>query len=100
MSCRKCSNGITFIEAIKVNFNNNLSYIIFSLLIISAISTLDSTLSSAAKLVVIDLEFLPQTIFHGRVVMFIFTILGLAFIFLILKIHSLLWQLVEQRLLF
>ena len=74
-------NGITFIEAIKVNFNTYLSYIIFSLLIISAVSTLDSTLSSAAKLVVIDLAYLPQTIFHGRVVMFVFTILGLAFIF-------------------
>ena len=73
--------GNTFIEAIKVNFNSYLSYIIFSLLIISAISTLDSTLSSAAKLIVIDLAFFPQTIFHGRVVMFIFTILGLVFIF-------------------
>ena len=49
--------GNTFIEAIKVNFNSYLSYIIFSLLIISAISTLDSTLSSAAKLIVIDLAF-------------------------------------------
>ena len=74
-------NNITFIEAVKVNFNEYLSYIIYLLLIVSAISTLDSTLSSAAKLVVFDLALFPQTILNGRVVMFIFTFLGLLFIF-------------------
>ena len=73
--------GFTFIEAIKANFNNYLSYIIFLLLIVSAISTLDSTLSSAAKLVVLDLSILPKTIYHGRIVMSVFTLLGLIFIF-------------------
>ncbi len=77
----KALDGISFIEAIKINFDNSLSYIIFLLLIVSAISTLDSTLSSASKLVVSDLSLLPKTIFNGRVVMFSFTVLGLMFIF-------------------
>ena len=74
-------NGISFIEAVKINFDEYLAYIIFLLLIVSAISTLDSTLSSAAKLMVLDLSLLSKTILNGRLVMFIFSILGLMFIF-------------------
>ena len=74
-------NGISFIEAVKINFDEYLAYIIFLLLIVSAISTLDSTLSSAAKLIVLDLSLLSKTILNGRLVMLIFSILGLIFIF-------------------
>ena len=73
-------NNITFIEAVKLNFNEYLAYIIYLLLIVSAISTIDSTLSSAAKLVVFDLSLIPKTILNGRIVM-LFTLLGLFFIF-------------------
>ena len=59
-------NNITFIEAVKVNFNEYLAYIIYLLLIVSAISTIDSTLSSAAKLVVFDLALISKTILNGR----------------------------------
>jgi len=72
---------MSFIGSVKVNFDEHLTYIIFFLLIVSAISRLDSTLSNAAKLIVLDLSLLSKTILNGRLVMFIFSILGLIFIF-------------------
>jgi len=45
-------------------------------LIISALSTLDSTFSSASKLVVKDMKLLPETVMSGRVVMIAFLIVG------------------------
>ncbi|HSK42158.1 MAG TPA: hypothetical protein VK943_20500 [Arenibaculum sp.] len=51
-------------------------------LIISAVSTLDSTLSSAAKLVVQDLGWGSSTVRHGRAAMLAFMLGGLAFVFL------------------
>ncbi len=45
-------------------------------LIISALSTLDSTFSSAAKLVVKDMKLLPETVNNGRLVMIVFLCLG------------------------
>ncbi|MEH6457667.1 MAG: hypothetical protein V7749_15170 [Cocleimonas sp.] len=45
-------------------------------LIISALSTLDSTFSSASKLVVKDMKLLPETIMSGRLVMVVFLIVG------------------------
>lgn len=50
-------------------------------LVISAMSTLDSTLSSASKLVVVDMKILPEKIFNGRVVMTLFMVLGLLLVF-------------------
>lgn len=56
--------------------------LLFSItLIISAMSTLDSTLSSSAKLVVIDMKLLPATLFNGRVIMTLFMLLGLLLAF-------------------
>jgi H+/Cl- antiporter ClcA len=52
------------------------------LLIISAISTIDSTLSSCSKLVISDLKLLETNIFNGRLVMIIFSFFGLFFIML------------------
>ena len=51
-------------------------------LIISAMSTLDSTLSSASKLVAVDMKIISANMVNGRFIMFIFMMLGLACVFL------------------
>lgn len=52
--------------------------LLFSItLIVSAMSTLDSTLSSSAKLIVIDMKLLPPTLLNGRAIMALFMLLGL-----------------------
>lgn len=51
-------------------------------LIVSAVSTLDSTFSSASKLVVDQMGALEQTVNNGRLVMVLFLIGGLFFLFL------------------
>ena len=73
-------SNISFFNAIGINLGKNISFIVFLLLLISAISTLDSTLSSASKLIVSDLNLLKKNIFNGRLVMVLFSILGLLFI--------------------
>lgn len=51
--------------------------VVFSVaLIISALSTLDSTFSSASKLVVKDMKLMPETVASGRIVMIAFLIVG------------------------
>jgi hypothetical protein len=50
-------------------------------LIISAMSTLDSTLSSSAKLIAVDMRVLSPTLYNGRLVMVIFMLLGLLMVF-------------------
>jgi len=50
-------------------------------LIVSAMSTLDSTLSSSAKLVALDMRVIRPTLNNGRVVMALFMLLGLAMVF-------------------
>jgi len=50
-------------------------------LIVSAVSTLDSTLSSASKLVVVDMRAMPRTVTSGRIVMAGFMLAGLIFCF-------------------
>ncbi len=50
-------------------------------LIISAMSTLDSTLSSSAKLIAVDMKVLNPTLYKGRLVMVIFMLLGLLMVF-------------------
>ncbi|MGE6796225.1 sodium:proline symporter [Psychrobacter okhotskensis] len=49
-------------------------------LIISAISTLDSTYASAAKLIAIDMKLVKPTVKNGRLIMLGFLLAGLAFI--------------------
>ncbi|NQW02278.1 MAG: sodium:proline symporter [Rhodospirillales bacterium] len=51
-------------------------------LIISAISTLDSTFSSAAKLTIIDMQLAPVSVANGRISMVLFLLGGLVFLFL------------------
>lgn len=50
-------------------------------LIISAMSTLDSTLTSSAKMVVKDMRILPLSLKNGRVVMSLFMLAGLVLVF-------------------
>lgn len=57
--------------------------IVFNLaLVISAISTLDSTFSSASKLVVSDMKLMRQSVNNGRIAMAVFLLGGLGFLFL------------------
>ena len=51
-------------------------------LIISAMSTLDSTLSSSAKLVASDMGVLRMSLRNGRMVMAVFMLLGLVLVFM------------------
>lgn len=51
-------------------------------LVISAMSTLDSTLSSSSKLVAVDMGIIDPSLRNGRMVMLIFMLLGLLMVFL------------------
>ncbi|MEH6650135.1 MAG: sodium:proline symporter [Motiliproteus sp.] len=51
-------------------------------LVISAMSTLDSTLSSSAKLVAVDMAILRGSVANGRIIMLLFMLLGLGCVFL------------------
>lgn len=51
-------------------------------LVISAMSTLDSTLSSSAKLVAVDMKKVQPTVANGRMVMLLFMLLGLGLVLL------------------
>lgn len=50
-------------------------------LIISAVSTLDSTFSSASKLTIIDMKMAPATVRNGQISMVLFLLGGLLFLF-------------------
>lgn len=50
-------------------------------LVISAMSTLDSTLSSSAKLLIMDMQLAPARVRNGRIAMALFMLLGLALVF-------------------
>ena len=51
-------------------------------LIVSAMSTMDSTLSSASKLMVTDMDIMKPTVTNGRIVMAAFMIAGVIFVFI------------------
>ncbi|WP_415889791.1 sodium:proline symporter [Neptuniibacter sp. SY11_33] len=51
-------------------------------LIISAMSTLDSTLTSSAKMMVVDMKLLPVNLRNGRMVMVLFMLMGLVMVFI------------------
>ena len=50
-------------------------------IIISAVSTLDSTLASSAKLAIVDMKAGRETVANGRIAMVLFLIGGLVFVF-------------------
>ncbi|MCU7852122.1 MAG: sodium:proline symporter [Candidatus Thiodiazotropha sp. (ex Monitilora ramsayi)] len=69
-------------NAVLMRLLGDLPMLLFNAaLVISAISTLDSTLSSSAKLVVKDMHFLRPTLQNGRLVMALFMVLGLLLVF-------------------
>ena len=63
-------------EALTRLFGQPIMAVFSVALIISALSTLDSTFSSASKLVVKDMKLLPETVMSGRIVMVAFLIVG------------------------
>ncbi len=57
--------------------------LIFSItLIISALSTLDSTLASSAKLIAVDMGLTKSTVANGRLIMLVFMVIGVLLVFL------------------
>ncbi|MGD8560187.1 MAG: sodium:proline symporter [Gammaproteobacteria bacterium] len=69
-------------NAVLTRILGDIPMLLFSVaLIISAMSTLDSTLSSSAKLVAVDMKVLEPTIFNGRTVMVVFMLLGILMVF-------------------
>ncbi len=76
------SDGEAMIDALSRLLGDQ-TMMLFSLaLIVSAISTLDSTLSSAAKLAVCDMRIAEERLRNGRIAMAVFMLGGLGFLFL------------------
>ena len=50
-------------------------------LVVSAMSTLDSSLSSASKLIVVDMKLVYPSLLNGRIVMLLFMLLGVLCVF-------------------
>ena len=74
--------GESMNQVLQRLLGSNLMLLFNLSLVVSAMSTLDSTLSSAAKLVVNDMGVLAQSRGNGRAVMAAFMLLGLACVFL------------------
>jgi len=74
--------GESMNQVLQRLLGSNLMLLFNLSLVVSAMSTLDSTLSSAAKLVVNDMGVLGQSRRNGRAVMAAFMLLGLACVFL------------------
>ena len=68
--------GEGMLEVLTRLFGEPLMIILSVTLVISALSTLDSTFSSASKLVVKDMKLLPETVNSGRIVMVAFLLVG------------------------
>ncbi|MCU7841636.1 MAG: sodium:proline symporter [Candidatus Thiodiazotropha sp. (ex Troendleina suluensis)] len=76
------ANAGEAMNAVLMRILGDLPMLLFNAaLVISAMSTLDSTLSSSAKLMVVDMRFLRPTLMNGRMVMALFMILGLLLVF-------------------
>ncbi|MEH6823618.1 MAG: sodium:proline symporter [Motiliproteus sp.] len=70
-------------NAVLTRLLGDLPMLIFNVaLVVSAMSTLDSTLSSSAKLVAVDMAILRGSVRNGRTVMLLFVVLGLSCVFL------------------
>jgi hypothetical protein len=70
------------LDVLKRTMGDTTMLIVNLALIISAVSTLDSTLSSASKLTVKDMGLAAPTLANGRIAMLVFMAGGLAFLFL------------------
>ncbi|MEH6470804.1 MAG: hypothetical protein V7752_06090 [Halopseudomonas sp.] len=79
------ANGVAgeSMNAVLTRLLGDLPMLVFNVaLVISAMSTLDSTLSSSAKLVAVDMAILRGSVRNGRTVMLLFVVLGLSCVFL------------------
>lgn len=68
-------------EVLSRMFGNFTMFCFSATLIVSAMSTLDSTLSSSSKLLIMDMNLLPQTVNNGRLIMISFMLIGLILVF-------------------
>lgn len=75
------AEGQSMQQVWSIMFNPWILMTMNAALIVSAISTLDSTLSSASKLIVVDMKLLPRTLTSGRIAMAGFMVGGLVFCF-------------------
>lgn len=70
-------------NAVLMRIFGDTAMLLFNItLVISAMSTLDSTLSSSSKLVVVDMQWLQPNLHNGRITMALFMLLGLLCVFL------------------
>jgi len=74
-------NGETMMISLSRLLGEPMMTLISFSLIISAVSTLDSTLSSAAKLTIIDMKLARPDVRNGRIAMVLFMLGGLLFLF-------------------
>ena len=70
------AEGQNMIDALTSLFGEPIMVVFSVALVVSALSTLDSTFSSASKLVVRDMKLLPETVNSGRIVMVVFLVVG------------------------
>lgn len=74
--------GESFVPTLVRLFGDTPVLLFNAALIISCMSTLDSTLSSAAKLSIVDMNIAKPTVFKGRVAMALFLCGGLIMVFI------------------
>ena len=74
--------GESFVPTLMRLFGETPVLLFNAALIISCMSTLDSTLASAAKLSIVDMKMAKPTVFKGRVAMSLFLLGGLIMVFI------------------
>lgn len=75
-------DGETMNDALNRILGEIPMFLFSATLIISAMSTLDSTLTSSAKMMVVDMQLLNKNLKNGRIVMVLFMLAGLALVFI------------------
>lgn len=76
------SEGEALVATLTQLFGEPTMLLFNAALVVSALSTLDSTFSSASKLTIVDMKLAPQLPHNGRIAMALFLIGGLVFLFL------------------
>ena len=70
------------LNTVLMRLLGDLPMLLFSTtLVVSAMSTLDSTLSSSAKLIAVDMKLVDTSVKNGRAIMLVFMLLGLLCVF-------------------
>jgi hypothetical protein len=78
----QAGQGEAMLDVLRRSLGDTTMLVLNVALIVSAVSTLDSTLSSASKLAVKDMGLATPTLANGRLAMLVFMVGGLAFLFL------------------